>query len=303
MKKLLLASAASLALAASASAATITADQENSVVFLSFDGVIQPGDDARFNAAWSEAQVKYGRTPEVIALNSVGGSVPVSMALHNLISANHINTLVGENAICASACFDLFVAGAKRFVASTAKIGVHSVIDNTALDAQGHGKEDGNAAQVTLMMARYYAKEGVPASIIAKMVATPPDQITPLTLSDVAGWATVMQPQAAPQPAPAAYAPPAPLPRPAPAPKGCDLEEVNAADYASARAQPTLKGRELWRLAPHTTVRWCGQYVNAPAEGIQWHWISFQWPAEPWTHKAWVARGILTNNGSENEQE
>jgi hypothetical protein len=298
MKKLLLASVASSALAAPVSAGVIMVDRtDTGIVYLQFSGKIELGDDTRFVTAWSEAQTKYGKVPTVMELNSTGGFVFASFQLAGYIRSNHLTTIVGSADVCASACFTLFAAGEKRVAGHGAKIAVHSMLNGQALDGQGKVIEDGDAAKATLLVARFYERTGVPATIIAKMVATAPDQVTELADSDLAGWATILpdEQRSAPQPAPA--------PAPAPRVKGCDLEEVNASDYASARAQPTLKGRELWRLPRFSSVRWCGKYVNNPAEGIQWHWISFQWPAEPWAHNAWIARGILTNHGDENEQE
>ena len=80
--------------------------------------------------------------------------------------------------MCASACFLLFAAGARRIAGPSALIGVHSV-------SNGAGSEDLNTMGFTTALARDASDYNVPAQIIGELVTMKPGQITWLNVSEL----------------------------------------------------------------------------------------------------------------------
>lgn len=166
-------------------------------------GDIRHGDAQRFRAFLNS----LGDTRNLVGirLNSEGGYIAESLDLADAVAATHLPTMVPNNAICASACFLLFVVGSSRSVSSTAQVGVHG--------AAGSDKSD----SVTIAMAKLLKDLGnVPDSVIVKMVTTPHDDIAWLDRADYAAMnVKVVEPQVAgaapiptPSPAPSAALPP-----------------------------------------------------------------------------------------------
>ncbi len=123
-------------------------------------GEIQLGDDEKLHtlvAGLPGNTVLLG-----IALSSPGGNLGEGIRLATTIRNTGFAT--GAHGTCASACFLLFAAGAKKLVFEGARIGVHS--------ASFHGVENMGTQAVTTQMARKAAEFGVPPAIIGKMVTT-----------------------------------------------------------------------------------------------------------------------------------
>ena len=85
-----------------------------------------------------------------------------------------MSTNVGQNATCASACFLIFAAGETKYAFVRARIGVHGASEN------GTGSRRGTKA-----MAHIAEQLDVPESIIRRMVNTPPNDVTWLSLNDL----------------------------------------------------------------------------------------------------------------------
>ncbi len=94
------------------------------------------------------------------------------------VSAGHLLVAVPTGATCASACFLIFAAGAKRVVAPDALIGVHS----TSIG----GQETPETLAANMEMARDAAALGVPPEIVGKMVETKPAHMEWLTPEELA---------------------------------------------------------------------------------------------------------------------
>jgi hypothetical protein len=106
---LLLASIGSAAAQSCCSPGT-TLDNKGTVIL---DGQIVQGDEGRLLQF-------LARNPGTILmeLNSPGGSLRTGMAIGRIVGAAHLQTYVGPNSLCASACAMIWLAGAPM-VAST----------------------------------------------------------------------------------------------------------------------------------------------------------------------------------------
>jgi hypothetical protein len=186
MRKTLLAAAltASTALTGAAHAMTfseVPLDGGNGTAIM-MQGDIDKGDAKRFLAFVDT--VKDPKLVQVIKLDSIGGYISESLTMAATIKAMNRPTAVPNNAICASACFFLFAAGTERYVASTAKVGVHRASGTPQADTS------------SIKMAEEYKKMRIPDSIIVKMVTTASDDIAWLTQTDYNAMSvTVINPQ------------------------------------------------------------------------------------------------------------
>ena len=156
------------------------------------------------------------------AMNSPGGVVNEAMQMREVILKTGAMTLLPDDVTCASACLWLFAGGKSRMMVSTAQVGVHGTMNP-------QGKE---APEGTVFSARFAKQIGIPDSVIAAMVTTPPDDITwlsPRQLTEMGvkivppsqqtALASLPPPTYTPAPAaPPTYAPaPTPLSPPTPA--------------------------------------------------------------------------------------
>ena len=147
-------------------------DKPNQGVIIA-TGEIQLGDDEKLHglvAALPGNTVLLG-----IALSSPGGNLGEGVRLATTIRNTGLAT--GAHGTCASACFLMFAAGAKKFVFEDARIGVHS--------ASLHGVENAGTHAVTTQMARKAADFGVPPAIIGKMVTTTAENMAWLNQDDL----------------------------------------------------------------------------------------------------------------------
>ena len=110
-----------------------------------------------------------------IALSSPGGNLVEGVRLATAI--RNARLVTGAQGTCASACFLIFAAGAKKLVFEGARIGVHS--------ASLHGVETAESQAVTTWMARQAADFGVPPAIIGRMVTTTAENMAWLSQDDL----------------------------------------------------------------------------------------------------------------------
>ena len=141
-------------------------------------GEIVEGDAARLAADIDEHKRASGNTVTVL-LNSLGGSVLGGVDAADVIRKAEANTIVGQNATCASACFLLFLAGKEKQVFPGARIGVHSA---RPADRE---EEDASSLALSALIAREYEELGAPPTVIAKSVTTLPGEIYWLTEDDL----------------------------------------------------------------------------------------------------------------------
>lgn len=85
------------------------------------EGAITPGDADRFQTALEAAQPR----PQTVALHSPGGSVRDALAIGQSVREGALNTMVIEDATCASACPIILFSGVERFVSTGAWVGMH----------------------------------------------------------------------------------------------------------------------------------------------------------------------------------
>ena len=142
-------------------------------VEISIVGNILPGDADSLSARLKAAK-DAGKVVTSVRLNSNGGNLLEGVRLADVVRSANVSTKVGENAICASACFLIFAAGATKFAYVRARIGVHGASEMGAESRKG-----------TLEMARIAEELDVPESIVRRMKNTPPTDMTWLSLNDL----------------------------------------------------------------------------------------------------------------------
>ena len=142
-------------------------------VEISISGNIAPG-DADLLSARIKAAKDAGKLVTSVRLNSEGGNLLEGARLADVVRSAKVSTNVGQNATCASACFLIFAAGETKYAYVRARIGVHGASEN--------GTESRKA---TTAMARIAEELDVPQSIIRRMVNTPPNDVTWLSLNDL----------------------------------------------------------------------------------------------------------------------
>jgi hypothetical protein len=131
-------------------------------------GVIQPGAYRQFRSAISRGE------PALVVLDSPGGVLGEALLIGDEVRRRGLNTLVGPNDSCASACAVVFLSGRTKFMGKGASVGLHSAFN---LD----GKVDKQATQI---MASYLSGVGVPKSLLRRMAATGPTQMRWLTRAE-----------------------------------------------------------------------------------------------------------------------
>ena len=140
---------------------------------ISISGNIAPGDADLLQARIREAN-DAGKRVTSVRLNSQGGNLLEGARLAEAVRTAKVATHVGQNATCASACFLIFAAGETKYAFVRARIGVHGASEN------GTGSRRGTKA-----MAHIAEQLDVPESIIRRMVNTPPNDVTWLSLNDL----------------------------------------------------------------------------------------------------------------------
>jgi len=72
----------------------------------------------------------------------------------------------------------------------------------------------------------------------------------------------------------------------------CVQEQITAAIEGTVRGHANLKGKSLWTLPRGAKVTWCGHH-ELDDRHIEWHWVLFSIPGEPWEHKGFISSRIL----------
>lgn len=211
---------------------------DNGLVAIGGIGEIAPGDTDRLMSVLVGLP---SNEIHVLILNSPGGSVVAGESLAATVRQQKLAVLVGNDAVCASACFLLFAASAAKFYMPGARVGVHSAI--------GNGYETPGSMAMTTVMARSAAEMGVPDAVVGRMIRTPPGSIAWLSEAELASMgAKRLEPSSSPPP-PSSPQPPAPpvasLPIPA---VNASPERRGAvpADPSSPAFQQGLSDRTEW---------------------------------------------------------
>ena len=124
-------------------------------------GVIGPGSYDEFRAALS------GATPDLVLLDGPGGILGEALLIGAEVRRLQLDTMVGPNQTCASACAIVFLSGRVKYLATGASVGLHSA-------SYADGRADPEA---TDLMARYLHEVGVPRATLRRMAQTAPKDI------------------------------------------------------------------------------------------------------------------------------
>jgi len=146
-------------------------------VIIQVSGMIGLGDGEALIGALKKAEAA-GKPIESVQLNSSGGNLGEGAKLATAIKLAKLSTVVPSGAVCASACFLAFAAGEQKFAGEGALIGVHKA-------AEKGGVETKQSSAATALMGQFARELGVPSSIIARMVSTPPTQVVWLDPRDL----------------------------------------------------------------------------------------------------------------------
>jgi ATP-dependent protease ClpP protease subunit len=165
-------------------------------------GPVVEGDARRF----ANAVIQFGDVPihwnNIISLNSPGGDVWETLQIAEMVRWIEVAiTYVTRDSKCLSACFGLFAAGYQKIVdpiGDPTQIGVHSV---SVVDAKT-GEIIGEGGNTTIRMARLLVMLGVPDTVISKIVLTPPENMSYLTVDELLAMHVLVtgRPQNAPHP-------------------------------------------------------------------------------------------------------
>jgi hypothetical protein len=134
---------------------------ESEPTALLVSGVIGPGSYEEFRAALA------GARPEMVVLDGPGGVLGEALMIGQEVRRRQLDTMVGPNRSCASACAIVFLSGRVKYMANGASVGLHSA-------SYADGRADPEA---TDLMARYLRDMGVPNSTLKRMARTAPKDI------------------------------------------------------------------------------------------------------------------------------
>ena len=165
----------------SISATLTTYTSKEGKVFVVLNGNIAAGDSDQLQQLLKGAN-DYGENVSGICLNSNGGNLLEGVKLAIAIRFAKIASVVPKGSTCASACFLAFAAGAHKFASYSASVGVHGASDANGLEHDA----------ATVAMAKIIKELGVPASIIGRMVVTPPDRVIWLSPNDLRSMGATM---------------------------------------------------------------------------------------------------------------
>jgi ATP-dependent protease ClpP protease subunit len=127
----------------------------------------------------------------IVTLASRGGRASAALRLANLFAAYKVDTRVSAHEWCASACVMVWASGRHKSVGPGARVGVHSAtFDPTAPVAKLIDASEGQlaAVDITRTMALWFERTGAPATVVAKTMTTPGEDIYWLSERELSGW-------------------------------------------------------------------------------------------------------------------
>ena len=146
---------------------------------ITMTGKIEPGDAARFSDF-----LEGEDTPEIIYINSPGGSVTDALAIGQRIRNLEAETAMSDADVCLSACPYILAGGTIRDIPDGAWVGVHQHFfgENIALPAF-LAVEDIQRGQGAVMS--YLDDMGIDTLVMQHALVTPPDEIYILTQDEL----------------------------------------------------------------------------------------------------------------------
>jgi len=125
------------------------------------DGIITLEDQANFTTAATASN------SAVVVLNSQGGATLSALEMGKTIRLKGFATAIPENALCASACALMWLAGSPRFIGEGAHIGFHA----SYIDRNGTLEESGVA---NALVGAYLNQLGLSQKAVAFVTSAPP---------------------------------------------------------------------------------------------------------------------------------
>lgn len=115
-----------------------------------------------------QASLRYRKA--VVTLNSDGGLLLPAIEIGRIIQITGYETVVPDNAICASSCALIWVAGSSRYLSSNGKVGFHASYRNN----NGRFEESGVA---NALIGNYLTLLNLPQKAIVFATSAPPNSI------------------------------------------------------------------------------------------------------------------------------
>ncbi|WP_406545577.1 hypothetical protein [Succinimonas sp.] len=140
-------------------------------------GEIQEGDSLKFNKIL--ARTRHSGRQGYLFLNSGGGRLDEASKIMDIVTMNKLATVVPDEFLCASACFNIFISGAQRYAYPDSQIGVHRV-------SVLHSVENQYTKGDSLELNELFKKYNVPDNIRLAMIDTPANELHYLSKEDKA---------------------------------------------------------------------------------------------------------------------
>ena len=149
-------------------------------------GEIQEGDSLKFSKILS--RTRHSGRQGYLFLNSVGGRLDEANRIMDIVAMNKLATVVPDDFLCASACFNIFIAGAQRYAYPDSRIGVHRV-------SVLHSVENQYTRGDSLEQNEVFKKYNVPDNIRLAMIDTPANDLHYLSQEDKVKLSTPGKPK------------------------------------------------------------------------------------------------------------
>jgi hypothetical protein len=162
---------------------------EPDVIAITITGPIVPGDMERLGS-FLDTLPKSDRFFGFF-VDSPGGDILEAEKIAAAVREADVQVVVPSGSQCSSACFLIFAAAVRRYMAPDALIGVHSVSEA--------GQETFRSFALTTAFARTARDLGVPDAIIGKIVTTEPGRMTWLTPADLSSMNVVVLAESSPE--------------------------------------------------------------------------------------------------------
>jgi len=135
MLRILFAAAIASLLAGSAEAATIQTFRSGDRAAIVVQGTIEDGDEEVFRARVSE----YPTADRWVSFSSYGGNLYAGLVIGEIIRKHGFMTVVKPRATCASVCALAWLAGVKRYLYPSSRVGFHAAIHRDTKKATASG--------------------------------------------------------------------------------------------------------------------------------------------------------------------
>jgi hypothetical protein len=164
---------------------------EPDVIAITVIGPIVPGDMDRLGS-FLDALPKSDRIVAFF-VDSPGGDLFEAEKIAGVVREAAVQVVVPSGSQCSSACFLIFAAAVRRYVAPDALIGVHSASDSES------GQETVGSMAVTTAFARTARAFDVPPAIVGKIVSTEPSRMAWLTPADLSSMNVIVLTESSPE--------------------------------------------------------------------------------------------------------